>query len=76
MEQCKDLIKHHQGTFNYQRLAELHVSGWGYLHLSACDSQYICAKSSNHPMWTERFLSEIAATGLTITYSMFRMFGH
>ena len=48
----------------------------GYLHLSACDSQYICAKSSNHPMWTERFLSEIAATGLTITYSMFRMFGH
>ena len=76
VEQCKDLIKHHQGTFNYQRLAELHVSGWGYLHLSASDSQCICAKSSNHPMWTERFLSEIAATGLTITYSMFRMFGH
>ena len=44
-------------------------------HSSASDSQYICAKSSNHPMWPERFLSVIAAAGLTINNSMSRMFG-
>lgn len=42
VEQCKDLIKHHQGTFNYQRLAELHVSGWG----GTCTCQHVIVSTS------------------------------